>query len=1445
MDTNFTILFMRIQACILRGILSLLFLWLTFVSMAQNPSWEWAKTFGTNAREVARQVVVDPNTQHVYVVGDWEDDLSATFPGGANPSTQLTATYGLMDGFVAKYDQDGNLVWAFKVGGPEDDQVNAIAIDESGNIYITGYFGTGTAYFSGTSPHTAPSTLTNASYEDFFLAKYNPDGEFQWVRRSTSNGSYLKGLALTTSSTALYATGIYDTGFATFGSLMIGWNPNMDDFFVIKYNLDGDEQWLLECGSNNNDEVKGVVADESGVYLAGTFYGSNLALRHAGAATALTINNADIGTGEIMIARYDTGGNFLWGQSVSGPGRDEAFDITMDADSLYITGAVENNASFPGYAVNPVPTSAQQDIFLASLAKTDGTTGWVNVIPCTDPGDERGRCMDMDAAGNLYVIGDYKSDLQFPDGVTLSSIGQEDVFVATYTANGDFRWAESAGSSGLDNGNGLAVGPEGAIYIAGRHDEQMTLGSHTLPNNPARNGYLAKLSDTLPPPSNDYPCSALLLPAGDTCASQIHNNLGATDSGIPDPGCGAYAGGDVWFKAVVPPSGNLFVGTHTSNDTSYYQPVDGYMWSVAMALYTGDCGTLIQQSCFESNSAYNSRASSAFLSDQVPGDTIWIRVWEANAVHNGMFSICSYDPGHFPGWDLANQICEENGPIDLDTTLSALKIGFADVVVDAIGIPDPGNALGAPDGNGATLDDVGDRIILDLTDTIPAGETYLLNMRSNPLISGENRFIFRTSVDNLSYQDHSFQPETSADVYDSYFITAEHPTRYLWIENNGGGGGFHFDGAEYQFRGTRGGTWSGPGVTGSTFDPAGLQGSVSIMYSVGGTSTRTDSILTTLILKSDAGILGNDTTVCSENHNLQLDLQGYSGSVISWQSSTDGFISSTSIADPNPFLPVSGLTETAFFRAIVQDDSCDPDTSNVVTVTVVETPIADPGPYGDVCGSNLGLQAIPSTGTGDWSMVSGPGLATFTPNKNDPSVSVQVDQYGAYTFAWTETNGICSNDSIFTVEFFEQTMANAGAGGDTCSLNFSLNATPSAGLGQWSMLNGPGTVTFLPSDTIPDALASVSQAGTYTFQWAETNGICSSVSTVSVIFLDMPVSHAGTGGEICGSDFQLSATPSNGTGIWTMTGGPGTVSFAPSSDSPDAIVSVDLPGMYQFTWTESNGMCVDQDSVEVNFIENLVLEAGPDLTVCGLRHDLNVTPQDIPGRWISSNGPGSASFSPSETDPMARVTVDATGVYMFKWEASQGFCSGEDSVRISFSRQATANAGPDQVLEYKFTTYLEAMPLSADVAEVNTSSTWSLVSGSGLIANPNDPATQVSGLGLGENVFQWTISSDFCPSVSDQVMITVNDVETYTIITPNNDGLNDVLVFPGIEDLSGCEIIIYNRWGMEVYRNEDYQNNWDGRDHNDRSLIADTYYYILLIPPDRIIKSFVEIRKSQ
>ena len=172
---------------IFRFTLSALLLALLSNAKAQGPAWEWARTVNTNDDEHVNDVVADRSTNDVYIVGQWERDLSAVFPVGANPSSDFTNPYGDKDGFVARYDSSGNFIWAFKLGGPNDDITKSIAIDPVGNIYITGYFGTGTSYFSGTSPHTAPSTLDNSTGEDFYIAKYTSSGEFQWVKRSETN----------------------------------------------------------------------------------------------------------------------------------------------------------------------------------------------------------------------------------------------------------------------------------------------------------------------------------------------------------------------------------------------------------------------------------------------------------------------------------------------------------------------------------------------------------------------------------------------------------------------------------------------------------------------------------------------------------------------------------------------------------------------------------------------------------------------------------------------------------------------------------------------------------------------------------------------------------------------------------------------------------------------------------------------------------------------------------------------------------------------------------------------------------------------------------------------------------------------------------------------------------------------------------------------------------
>ncbi|HKR04975.1 MAG TPA: hypothetical protein VJY62_10090 [Bacteroidia bacterium] len=134
--------------------------------------------------------------------------------------------------------------------------------------------------------------------------------------------------------------------------------------------------------------------------------------------------------------------------------------------------------------------------------------------------------------------------------------------------------------------------------------------------------------------ANDDPCGATLLTAGVNCTLAFYTNLCATATpGIPAPSCGNYSGGDVWFKVVVPPSGALFVRTHTGVIT------DG---SVALYSATACNGTFTEVDCDDDSGP--GLMGLIMTSGLTPGSMAYIRVWSYNNTNNGTFRLCVSDP---------------------------------------------------------------------------------------------------------------------------------------------------------------------------------------------------------------------------------------------------------------------------------------------------------------------------------------------------------------------------------------------------------------------------------------------------------------------------------------------------------------------------------------------------------------------------------------------------------------------------------------------------------------------------------------------------------------------------------------------------------------------------------------------------------------------------------
>ena len=337
-------------------------------------------------------------------------------------------------------------------------------------------------------------------------------------------------------------------------------------------------------------------------------------------------------------------------------------------------------------------------------------------------------------------------------------------------------------------------------------------------------------------------------------------------------------------------------------------------------------------------------------------------------------------------------------------------------------------------------------------------------------------------------------------------------------------------------------------------------------------------------------------------------------------------------------------TET---NLICSDDS-------TITVVFTEIPMPDPGKDTTLCGPTFQFEAIPSVGSGMWTQTSGPGTAVYSPGPGSPSAEVTIDVYGSYEFTWTETNGPCSKDSAIVVNFLELPVSNPGPGGETCGNVFGLRAIPSAGSGQWSQTSGPGSVVFTPSANNPMANATASLYGTYEITWTETNGICSDDSTVTVVYYEPPVINPGAGGNSCGLSFDLNAVPSVGKGKWSLTTGPGTGTFFPSDTIPNPTLTVTQYGNYSVSWVEINGPCSPGATIFVNFFNEPMADPGPGGEVCGLDFNLDATPSSGNGTWAILTGPGSAVFTPSDSNPNATVSVSDHGTYEIIWTEVNG-----------------------------------------------------------------------------------------------------------------------------------------------------------------------------------------------
>jgi len=386
-------------------------------------------------------------------------DYTATF-GPGDPNETVLPSVNLFDMFVAKYDQDGFLVWATGAGGDGVDDGVALAALADGSALVTGYFQNTATFGAGETNETSLTTLGTIG---LFLAKYNPDGTLGWaVDAGGGAGTWTAGNAVAALSDGnALLTGYFSTGSVTFGAgetnETVLTPVGGDNVFVAKYNSDGTLAWATSAGgADSRGYGIGTVADGSAL-VAGYFNGTVTFGDGETNEMALT----PVGDWDIFVAKYDPDGLLDWATSAGGADFDIAYGIAALADgSALVTGSFDVAATFGADETNETALSALaggRDIFVAQYSPT-GLLDWATSTG-TDNSDA-GLAVATLSNGAALVTGEYNG----------TGTGVSDTFVAKFATDGVLDWTKQAfGTVSGDTvlAHGVTVDPNDDVLLTG------------------------------------------------------------------------------------------------------------------------------------------------------------------------------------------------------------------------------------------------------------------------------------------------------------------------------------------------------------------------------------------------------------------------------------------------------------------------------------------------------------------------------------------------------------------------------------------------------------------------------------------------------------------------------------------------------------------------------------------------------------------------------------------------------------------------------------------------------------------------------------------------------------------------------------------------------------------------------------------------------------------
>ncbi len=369
--------------------------------------------------------------------------------------------------------------WGQSTGGTDWDNNFRTVVDSAGNVYTLGF--TYSPIFNYTTDNSINDDISANTGSSVYLIKYAPSGNLIWKRMYNANASDERLDLALKNNTLVWSAGFSGTqtfGDSTFTSVNSGAAFSL---VFLSLDLDGNFNWANQLNVDLAEyaSIDMAIDGNSNVYFTTAFEGS---------ISTVSGNYASAGIGgDILYGKINSSGNFSWINRIGNNEDDKSGNIVLDNNgAILLSGRFTTTLTI---GTNSLSSPVGYDWFLSKLNPTNGTAIWA-ISEGGLGSEDRISAIGVNPWNEIVITGRYASSFSFGTQA-ISSVGNDDIFVAKYSAAGSFVWVKTFGTTGENDwtSNNIGIDDAGTIWV-----ESSVGGDNNEQNYPV---YYGSLNDSL------------------------------------------------------------------------------------------------------------------------------------------------------------------------------------------------------------------------------------------------------------------------------------------------------------------------------------------------------------------------------------------------------------------------------------------------------------------------------------------------------------------------------------------------------------------------------------------------------------------------------------------------------------------------------------------------------------------------------------------------------------------------------------------------------------------------------------------------------------------------------------------------------------------------------------------------------------------------------------